>query len=88
MHRVVHKQTSGGPVEIRTDGQVVWVNGASGGMIGRLSKLGIDVHGMGGVHCLDCRPVPDKGAWEIFVLSMREHHDLIVPKSYRPRWCL
>ena len=87
MKRTIHKRAAKGPVEISTDGKTVWVNDPSGGLIGRLSARGIDVHAMDASHCLDCRNAPQTGAWEAFTSSMQTHHGVTIPKSYRPKWC-
>lgn len=88
MLRVVHKRTPNGPVEIKTDGRTVWVNGPSGAMLGRLGTIRIDVHGNGDEPCQDCRETPPAGAWDVFCASMLRHHGLQVPRSYRPFWCV
>lgn len=73
--------------EIMTDGRTVWVNGPQGGLIGRFSSFGIDVHSAGtDMHCHDCRALPTKGAWRVFVESMAVHHALVVPESFKPAW--
>jgi len=74
--------------EIRTDGRTVWIN-ATDGLIGRFSPLGIDVHANPGSHehCLDCRSVKQLvDPWAVFVLSMREHHNVVLGKSMQPEW--
>jgi len=74
-------------IELSTDGRTVWVNGSHGGMIGRFSPRGIDVHGADDVHCLDCRPAPKENPWRAFAESMLEHHHVHVPDSFQPNWC-
>lgn len=78
------------PLEVTTDGRTTWINGPNGSMLGRLSPTGIDVHGDEGAstHCLDCRVPPDKNAWEAFRASMKEHHGVEVPQSFKPDWCV
>lgn len=76
-------------VQIHTDGRTVWVNGPNG-LLGRLGPVGIDVHAdtgpsLSGLHCLDCGPLPEK-PWEAFVVSMKEHHGVVVGDEWQPLW--
>tara|TARA_Y100000034_G_scaffold128232_1_gene182489 strand:+ start:221 stop:625 length:405 start_codon:yes stop_codon:yes gene_type:complete len=74
--------------DIVSDGKTVWVNSAQG-CLGRFSPNGVDVHKTAqgqiesGTACLDCSEVPD---WGEFVRSMKEHHGIEIPKTYRPLW--
>lgn len=74
--------------EILWDGNTVWVNG-DGGLLGRFSRRGIDVHRTAteqmstGIQCLDCSSIPD---WRAFCSSMRKHHQVDVPGEARPSW--
>lgn len=90
-HKVANRKSSSGPVEIKTDGRTVWVNGPAGGMLARLGPMGIDVHEVGrwsgDKHCVDCRPCPPVDVWDAFVASVKRHHALEIPKSFRPGWC-
>lgn len=86
---MVNARTPG--VEVLWDGRTVWVNDATGCCIGRLSRFGVDVHRSGpeqvedGQQCLDCVHLPPVLAWPRFILSMAQHHGVLVPEEARPR---
>jgi hypothetical protein len=80
------------PYELLTDGRTVWVNGDDGVCWGRFSRFGIDVHHnaegqRAGKACLECVPGEmGRQHWDQFVVSMRKHHNVVVPEKYMPVW--
>jgi hypothetical protein len=71
---------------IETDGRVVWVNSPVT-LLGRFSKMGIDVHVNS--HCVgdSCSPGPcSLKEWREFQEKMIEHHGIEVPDKYMPKF--
>ena len=71
--------------DVRTDGRTCWVNGLT--MLGRFSKMGIDIHVNS--QCLPetCMPGPcTKKHWRQFQYLMLEHHEIDVPDKYMPKY--
>ncbi len=70
-------------LEILTDGRTVWINREM--LLGRFSRMGIDVHSQG--RCIEesCFPGPCyRSHWEQFKQLMKEHHGIIVADKYMP----
>ena len=80
--------------EIDFDGNTVWVNDDTGCCIGRLGRLGVDVHKtgpqqmLGGSQCLDCHSPPIEQMWDYFKNSMLAHHSVEIPEAAKPLWAI
>jgi len=76
--------------DISTDGRTVWVNSVDG-LLGRFGLQGIDIHRPLSEQrtqgeCLHCTHGPTTRAdWDVFVVKMREHFRIDVPKKYMPK---
>lgn len=69
--------------QIRSDGRVVWVNKPI--LIGRFSRMGVDVHVNGKCVADSCIPGPcRKKHWRQFQYLMMEHHNVDVPDRHMP----
>lgn len=69
---------------IETDGRVVWINGALM-LLGRFSRLGIDVHVDGKCIGDSCSPGPcTLEHWREFQKKMLDLHRIKVPDKYMP----
>lgn len=71
------------------NGNTIWVHGPDGSTVGRFDwRFGMDVHNTvaaqleGAPQCLACthEPATEK-TWFQFVVAMREHHGIVVPKN-------
>jgi hypothetical protein len=72
--------------EIKSDGRTVWVNGPTA-LIGRFSRMGIDVH-IDGVCAGDgCKPGPcTLEHWGIFKAQMLKVHGVKVSDRHMPKY--
>jgi hypothetical protein len=71
--------------QIDSDGRTVWVNGPI--LLGRFSKLGIDVHQDG--HCVgdSCSVGPcTLNDWRTFQQKIRDMHGIEVPDKHMPEY--
>jgi len=65
--------------QVECDGRTLWVNSATeGGLLGRFSPMGIDVHTKG--TCLACKT--GETSFTYFAQLMKQHHDIDV-EPYR-----
>lgn len=72
-------------IEFRSDGRVVWVNTVS--LIGRFSKMGIDVHVDGACIPGSCISGPcTLEHWRKFQALMLEHHGVEVWDKHMPKY--
>ncbi len=65
----------------------VWINGLDGGLLGRFSRRGVDIHGSG--HCIDCSSkFTNESDWQYFVSKMDELYLIKIlkhlPKNFSP----
>ena len=77
------------PYEITTDGKTVWINDATG-LIGRFSRLGIDVHVDGQCRGDSCVKGPfnsetGPAAWDAFKEKMLALHGVQVKDKFFPK---
>jgi len=73
-------------VEVSSDGRTVWVNGLTA-LIGRFSKMGIDVHVDGTCAGDGCVPGPcTKEHWETFKTQMLAVHNVVVTDDHMPKY--
>jgi hypothetical protein len=81
--RVMHKRSKiHGPVELATDGTIVWVHGPSSVIAEFAPKVTHNV--LTSEH--DSASDELQKLWEKFIERMA-HDDIAVPKSFRPGWC-
>ena len=80
-----------GGMEIMSDGRTVWVNGSDGGLLGRFSRAGIDIHHPvaaqveTGKQCLNCKPGPTDGTdWTAFRDGMRDIYGAEISDRHTP----
>ena len=77
-------------VQIIADGRTVWVNGPSGGCIGRFGISGIDIHRepreqQEKGECLYCtHAVTTRKDWDTFVEKMRELYGVALFPDHMP----
>lgn len=73
-------------VEISTDGSTVWVNGPTA-LLGRFSRMGVDVH-IGGVCAGEgCVPGPCTiDHWRLFQVKMIVEHRVRVSDAWMPEY--
>jgi hypothetical protein len=77
--------------ELLSDGRTVWVNGPSGGLVGRFSKNGIDIHHpveiqvAAGKVCAMCKPGPTNLIdWYAFCNEMINRYGVYVGDKHMP----
>lgn len=82
---LIEQFTTSDLFEIITDGRTVWINNAV--LLGRFSRMGIDVHVHG--RCLEgsCFPGPCYlSHWQQFKELMQKHHNIEVEDKYMPHF--
>jgi hypothetical protein len=73
-----------GLVEVSSDGKTVWVNGAGGWSIGRVSMTGVDY---GGSSRLKAKAGPlTKNDWVCFQFDMLDIHGVRVSDKHMPEF--
>ncbi len=73
-------------VQIRSDGRTVWVNSPEQ-LLGRFSRMGIDVHVDGACAGDGCKPGPcTVEHWDTFKREMLRVHQINVSDRYIPKY--